>query len=239
LAASASGPGIGSILDSESVPSYTDASRYRPDQEPEGERRGLLARVPDGAEVLDVGCWSGFNGRHLMMHRSVVVDGIEPVAEMAHIAARGYRTVHTTTVEAALDGPLAEGGRYDVVLMLDVLEHLVDPEVVLRRLRDVVRPGGTGLVSLPNVAHWSVRKELALGRFTYASSGLLDATHLRFFTMRSGAELLVLAGWEILWSSVALDRPPIVPLHGRWLRALRRWPGLFAVQMLFEIRPAA
>lgn len=214
-----------------------DATRYRPDQEPEGERRALLDRVPAAAKVLDIGCWSGFNGRHLRSRRNVIVDGIEPLAEMAQIAARDYRTVHSMTVEAALEGPLADAGAsYDVVLMLDVLEHLVDPATVLRRVRDVLRPGGIGLVSLPNVAHWSVRKELALGRFTYAPSGLLDATHLRFFTMSSGVALVVSAGWEITWSSVSLDRPPVVPLRGRALRILRPWPGLFAVQMLFAIR---
>lgn len=217
-----------------------DSLRYQPEQVPHGERRELLDRVPEGAHILDVGCWSGFNGRHLIARRGAVVDGIEPVSEMAQLAAPDYRTVHLTNVEAALDGPLAEAtASYDVVLMLDVLEHLVDPTVVLRRLRDVLRPGGVGLVSLPNVAHWSVRKELALGRFTYTPSGLLDATHLRFFTMSTGAELMAVAGWNITWSSASLDRPPIIPLRGRWLRGLGRWPGLFAVQMLFEIRPTA
>lgn len=217
-----------------------DASRYKPDQEPEGQRRALLDRAPEAARVLDIGCWSGFNGRYLRTLRGAVVDGIEPAAEMALIAARDYRAVHPMTVEAALEAPLANAcATYDVVLMLDVLEHLVDPATVLRRVRDVLRPGGIGLVSLPNVAHWSVRKELALGRFTYTPSGLLDATHLRFFTMSSGAALVVSAGWEITWSSASLDRPPVVPLRGRWLRILRRWPSLFAVQMLFEIKPVS
>lgn len=195
--------------------------------------------MPLGAQILDVGCWSGFNGRHLAATRGAVMDGIEPVHAMARIAAQTYRRVHATSVEAAIDGPLAETADYDVLLLLDVLEHLVDPATVLRRLRDSVGPGGIALVSLPNVAHWSVRKELALGRFTYTPSGLLDATHLRFFTMPSGAALIGDAGWQITWRSVSLDRPPVVPLRGRWLRPLGRWPGLFAVQMLFEIRPIA
>ena len=157
---------------------------------------------------------------------------------MALMAARTYRSVHAMTVEAALGGPLTDAAAtYDAVLMLDVLEHLVDPADVLRRVRSTLRPGGVGLVSLPNVAHWSVRKELAMGRFRYTPSGLLDATHLRFFTLQTGTALVEGAGWEITWSAVSLDRPPIVALRGRALKLLRRWPELFAAQMLFEISP--
>ena len=92
--------------------------------------------------------------------------------------------------------------------MLDVLEHLVDPADVLRRVRSHLRPGGVGLVSLPNVAHWSVRKELAMGRFEYTPSGLLDETHLRFFTLHTGSALIEDAGWQITWSGVSLTGRP-------------------------------
>lgn len=218
--------------------STTDELRYDPDQVPEGERLALLDRVPPRARVLDVGCWSGFNGRLLAGRRAATVDGVEPDAAMAVRAAQSYRRVHAMTIEGALDGPLAQArGRYDVVLLLDVLEHLHDPGRVLRRLRVVVAAGGAALVSLPNVAHWSVRKELALGRFRYTSSGLLDATHLHFFTADTAAGLLVDAGWRITWRSASIGPPPLLPLRGRQLRGLRHWPNLFAVQLLLEARP--
>lgn len=206
---------------------------------PEGDRLELLNRVPMGARALDVGCWSGFNGRHLHARRNAVMDGVEPDALMAELASRDYACVYAMSIEDALRGPLTEvPNLYDVLLLLDVLEHLVDPSAVLHGLRRVLRPGGTALVSLPNVAHWSVRKDLALGRFRYTSSGLLDATHLRFFTAASGAALLTDAGWEITWRSASLATPSFLPLRGRYLRGLRHWPGLFAVQMLYEITPA-
>lgn len=211
--------------------------RYDPDQVPEGDRRALLERVQQGARVLDVGCWSGFNGRYLGTQRGAVVDGVEPDAAMAARASRTYSCVHAMTIEKALRGPLSTATRsYDVVLLLDVLEHLSDPAGVMQGLRHVVRRGGTALVSLPNVAHWSVRKELLLGHFRYTSSGLLDATHLHFFTATTGAALLRDAGWEISWRSSSLGPPPLLPIGGRYLRGLRRWPNLFAIQLLYEAR---
>ena len=70
-----------------------------------------------------------------------------------------------------------------------------------------------------------------------ADSGLLDDTHLRFFTLDSAAELLVRAGWTIRWRSVSLEQPPLIKLPDRWLPVLGRWPSLFAAQGLFEIEP--
>ena len=85
-------------------------------------------------------------------------------------------------------------GAYDAILFLDVLEHLRDPDGVLRAARDWLRPGGRVLCSLPNVAHWRVRLALARGRFDYTENGLMDATHLRWFTRRTARELLTRAG---------------------------------------------
>lgn len=212
---------------------------YDPDQVPRGARRALLERTPPGSSVLDVGCWSGFTGRFLGEARGASVDGVEPHAEMASRAACDYGTVLPVPVEQATEQLLATGHRYDVVLFLDVLEHLIEPGEVLRRTRSLVRPGGRVLVSLPNVAHWSVRKELALGRWRYTDSGLLDRTHLRFFTLATARRLAVDSGWRIDYEDSAIAPPPplrSVP-HER-LSILGRWPGLFAVQMLFELRPA-
>jgi hypothetical protein len=87
--------------------------------------------------------------------------------------------------------------RFDVILMLDVLEHLTDPAAVLRRLVPVLEDGGWAVISLPNVAHASVRLALLDGRFTYTDVGLLDRTHLRFFDRDGVANLLRDAGWEM------------------------------------------
>jgi 2-polyprenyl-3-methyl-5-hydroxy-6-metoxy-1,4-benzoquinol methylase len=214
-------------------------SPYDPDQIPAGRRRSLLERTPAGASVLDVGCWSGFNGRYLQETRGAVVDGVEPHREMAGRAAATYRDVLVEPIETGLTRLEADARRYDVLVLFDVLEHLADPAEVLEALRVLTRHGGRALVSLPNVAHWTVRKALLQGRFEYADSGILDRTHLRFFTRESARRLLEDAGWEITWEGVTLDQPPLLRLGPRALGVLDRWPGLFGVQLLFEAQPSA
>jgi 2-polyprenyl-3-methyl-5-hydroxy-6-metoxy-1,4-benzoquinol methylase len=218
--------------------SATPVPPYDHSQRPTGARRSLLERTPDGSTVLDVGCWSGFAGRHLVETRHAVVDGIEPDPAAAAMARESYRRVLQVGVEVAADRLVAEGTRYDTLLFMDVLEHLADPAGVLSRCLDLVEPSGRALVSIPNTAHWSVRKELLLGRWEYRDNGLLDRTHLRFYTVRTAAQLLRDSGWTITWQGASVGQPPLIRLPQRWLVLLERWPSLFAVQTLFEARPA-
>jgi 2-polyprenyl-3-methyl-5-hydroxy-6-metoxy-1,4-benzoquinol methylase len=214
-------------------------SRYMPDQEPRGARREMLERVARGAEVLDVGCWSGAAGSFLQRERGAVVDGVEPESPMADRADDHYRTVYRSTIERAMEGLIAERRHsYDSLLFLDVLEHLMDPREILAASRELLRPGGRALISIPNVAHWSLRYQLLRGRWRYRDNGLLDRTHLRFFTRSTALELAQEAGWETTWTRASVDQPPLIRLSERRLRTLERWPTLFAVQFLVELRPS-
>jgi 2-polyprenyl-3-methyl-5-hydroxy-6-metoxy-1,4-benzoquinol methylase len=210
---------------------------YAPQQVPSGARRRLLDRAPAQATVLDIGCWSGFNGRYLMRQRCCDVVGVEPDPEMAALASVDYKMVHCMTIEEALETTLRHE-TFDVILLLDVLEHLLDPNSLLRQLRGHVRETGHVLVSVPNVAHWSVRKMLLTGRWTYGDNGILDRTHLRFFTCATATELLMQSGYRITHRDYSLDRPPLVALPEHHRSILGRWPGLFAAQILFDVQPA-
>jgi SAM-dependent methyltransferase len=212
-------------------------SRYDPNQVPRGNRRLLLDRVSRDGPALDVGCWSGFAGRYVATHHGVVTDGVEPDAAMAATAGKIYRQVIQAPIEDALPRLVVERRhRYATILFLDVLEHLVDPARVLRDVHPLLAPEGRLLVSIPNVAHWSVRRELAMGRWAYTSSGLLDETHLRFFTISTARRLLERAGWTVTWHEVDIDEPRAL----RRLPVARRrspaWQRLFGVQALFEVR---
>jgi 2-polyprenyl-3-methyl-5-hydroxy-6-metoxy-1,4-benzoquinol methylase len=213
--------------------------RYAVDQAPVGRRKDLLERTPRKSTVLDIGCWSGYNGRFLIAERDAVVDGVEPEAQVGRLAREDYRCIIELPIEEAAPMLVAAGIRYDVVLLFDVLEHLVDPSTVLRGARDLIRAGGRALVSLPNVAHWSVRAELLTGRWRYRDSGLLDRTHLRFFTQESAERLIAEAGWVVHWRGWSMGQLPLVRLSEPALQRLERWHGLFSVQMLFDISPAA
>lgn len=207
--------------------------RYAIESTITGNRRDLLERVPEGATVLDVGCWSGSIGRYLQRERNAVVDGIEPESAMAARAAEAYRTVFPAGIERVL--PCLQQkheGCYDAILLLDVLEHLTQPGTVLNNLRGLLRPGGVALISLPNVAHWRIRLALLRGRWRYRDNGILDRTHLRFFTAETAGELLEDSGWVASWCRASVQG---LPING-WeqSRLWERWPELFAVQLLFE-----
>lgn len=196
-------------------------------------RLPILARVPAGATVLDVGPWTGAHGRHLVSHAGAVVDGVEPDAAAAAVASVDYREVIAGNIDdPAVQARLAAGDGYDAILFLDVLEHLRDPDSVLRAARGWLRPGGTVLCSLPNVAHWRVRLALARGHFDYTDNGLMDRTHLRWFTRASARDLVAGAGYAVTWEDAAVPQHPRVRVPQRLLR-----PELFGYQLYVEGRP--
>jgi SAM-dependent methyltransferase len=138
---------------------------------------------------------------------------------------------------------------FDVVVAGDILEHLEDPGRALTLLRRLVRPRGVLLVSLPNVANITVRLSLLFGRFDYDPRGILDATHLRFFTRRTGRTLLEAHGFRttsvtatampVELAVPALGRPPLAPaVRGGALLLARVWPTLFGYQFVWEAVPA-
>jgi 2-polyprenyl-3-methyl-5-hydroxy-6-metoxy-1,4-benzoquinol methylase len=153
-----------------------------------------IGRVPANSRVLDLGVADG-SVAAILNDMGCQVWGVELDPE----AAEAARSVCQDVVVADLNTfEMAEHfgeQRFDVVLMLDILEHLSDPATVMGRVKAVVAEGGWGIVSLPNVAHLSVRLALLNGRFSYTEMGLLDRTHLRFFDRAGVDDLLFQAGW--------------------------------------------
>ena len=159
------------------------------------ERRDIEPLLPARARrVLEVGCGAGATLRWLRdSGRAAHTTGIELSAEAAAVAR--------TRVDTLLEGPLErwmpelpqEG--FDLVLALDVLEHLVDPWDAARRLQGLLKPGGVLIASLPNVRNHRVVLPLLLrGRWEYRDAGIMDRTHLRFFSRHGARELLEQAG---------------------------------------------
>jgi SAM-dependent methyltransferase len=160
-------------------------------------RREIESLLPARADhVLEVGCGQG--GTLAWLKDAGIAartTGIELDADSA-AAARG-RVDHLIEgdAEAAIDSLPA--GSLDLVLCLDVLEHLVDPWRAMSQLTRALRPGGSVIISVPNVRHYSVALPLLWsGRWQYAEAGILDRTHLRFFTRAGARALLTGAGLE-------------------------------------------
>jgi O-antigen biosynthesis protein len=187
---------------------------------------------PPLGDVLDVGCAEGANAETLRAAGAARLTGIEIDERFAEVARSRYDEVITASVEDELPWPAAS---FDTVLCYDVLEHLRDPWSVLARLRDLLRPGGRVHVALPNARHTSVWLPLVTrGRFAYASAGLLDVTHLRFFARRDAEDLVSGAGFEV--TRVEHQRPDTG--HGRIAArvAPRLWPELRAIHWYVEGR---
>lgn len=168
---------------------------------------GLLA--PNGAaRILEVGCGAGGTGAAaIAAGKAGYYLGIELDPSAAEVASGQLSEVMNGNVEEIDVGPL--GRDFDALIISEVLEHLVDPWGTLERLAKTLRVGATVYASSPNVAHWSIVRNLIYGRFRYQPSGLMDKTHLRWFTPESYSSLFEDAGIKVL------SLNPISPLTGK------------------------
>jgi len=197
----------------------------------------LLTEAAPGETVLEIGPATGYMTR-LLREKGCIVDIVEIDGEAARQAAVHARQAYIGSVEdAALLGRIQS--RYDAVLFADVLEHLKDPRRVLEEIRLKLKPSGRVLASIPNVAHWTVRWKLLLGQFHYEEIGLLDRTHLRFFTLQTARELFEESGYHIVSLRFTVGVLPIVRSQLNQLRRflVSRFPSLFAWQFIIDARP--
>jgi 2-polyprenyl-3-methyl-5-hydroxy-6-metoxy-1,4-benzoquinol methylase len=173
--------------------SYQDAYQFK---EGDGSSHALLLEMlasSPGAKVLDVGCSGGTFAEHARAagHHVTGVDFLE-IPGVRDRTDRFFRA----DLEQGLPSEIGTG--YDVVVAGDVIEHLSRPTRALRQMRDVLRPGGEILLSVPNFGHWYPRLRVVTGRFGYDRRGILDSTHLRFFTRATLRRTVRAAGLDIL-----------------------------------------
>ena len=160
---------------------------HRAPIDPQGnDSLAKIARlVPPGSTVLDVGCGVGKLGQYLAAHLGCTVDGINANRAELELACPFYRCLWEWNLEQHHLPRSLLKTRYDIIVCADVLEHLRDPGRLLQLLQNVLQPTGKILISIPNVGHIGVILELLGGDFHYRPEGLLDETHLRFFTRQS------------------------------------------------------
>jgi methionine biosynthesis protein MetW len=210
---------------------------------------GIVAgMVPQGSRILDVGCGTGSLAQILSNTCHAEVVGVEPETARAEVAIGRGLEVHVGWLNEEL---IHRMGSFDLVLLTDVLEHLPNPQAMLLLSREALRPGGALIVSVPNVAHWSVRSYLLRGRFEYQPFGIMDATHLRWFTAASLRSLLFASGFNVVRyrAAAGLDlldnkyRAPLCWLPTDWRKrflrvACKRWPTLFGCQHVVKAEMA-
>jgi glycosyltransferase involved in cell wall biosynthesis len=221
-------------------PVYEVTPTYHLKTSPLASHHQLMRMV--GAErrsVLDIGCSRNELGRALRQagHRVTGIDERPPPFELD--------AFHRADLAKGLLDTLPE--RFDIVLMSDVLEHVKHPDRLLKQACSHLAEGGKILLSLPNVVHWSIRTAMAFGKFDYTNKGILDRSHLRFFTRETARRLFREAGLR-----VTEERSTPVPwenvVSGGVLRDLLEKadhllgeldPNLFAYQYVYELQPVA
>ncbi len=184
-------------------------------------RPDVLALVPrDAQRILDVGCGAGELGAALKARQECRVAGADSNSHALHIAGSVLDwtfggDIETQRVLDNIRGPAGTEPN-DCIVCADVLEHLRDPEAVLRRLHEALTDTGTLVVSVPNSRNWNVIARLLEGNVAYEDAGLMDRTHLRLFTRREMEQMLCRAGYE-----VQELRPVWDPMRAEYLQAKR------------------
>jgi 2-polyprenyl-3-methyl-5-hydroxy-6-metoxy-1,4-benzoquinol methylase len=198
-------------------------------------RHDLVARLATGPDsaVLELGCGAGGTGAAaLAAGKAGRYVGIELSPKAAAAARSRLTEVIEGDVEAVDLTPLQ--GRFDALIISEVLEHLTDPWRVLAALAGCVKPGGQVFASSPNVAHWRVVRSLLLGRFDYQESGVMDRTHLRWFTPASYRRMFEAARLQVVSIEPLTPHAPRTRLLNRLTRD--RFRHLFMTQIVAEGR---
>ena len=199
---------------------------------------------PKGKRILDIGCAAGAMGAAMLEAGATEVVGVEVVPDAARRAREKLTAVYGVDLETCPELPYPDG-HFDVITFADVLEHLRDPVAVLRHLRRYVKDDGAIVCSIPNVRHESVLLPLLFnGTFKYEDAGILDRTHLRFFTLQEIYGFMRETGFEMQAPLQAVRSSPgqFVPLIAQMVAAVGGDGKSFAdettvVQYVFTARP--
>lgn len=221
-------------------------AKYVLKPDPHSSHSAILRWLPEGRgrRILDVGAADGLLSRHLS-GRGWRVTGIERDPALAQAGAPYCERMVTANLDREIPTP---EGPFEAIVYADVLEHLAEPMRVFVELNRSLTADGSVVVSVPNVAHLVVRLSLLLGHFDYIDRGILDSTHLRFFTERSLRALITDAGLDVArFTATPAPLYQVLPAswHKPWLAAThavnamiaRRLPRLFGYQFIVLARP--
>jgi 2-polyprenyl-3-methyl-5-hydroxy-6-metoxy-1,4-benzoquinol methylase len=189
----------------------------------------IADRIKPGSAVLDIGCGGGGLGEALSGKDCNLV-GWDLSPDRTQERGKFYDSLVKKDIEKEKFGQ----GKYDVIVLADVLEHLNTPETVLQKIKHLVNPGGSILVSLLNVAYIENRLGLLKGNWDLTDEGILDRTHIRFFTLTSAKMFLLEAGFEV--NEIDSEVPTITSAwkSGIFSMLSKAWPGMFAIGGLFQ-----
>lgn len=201
----------------------------------------ILSLIEKNKKVLDIGCASGYLALSLK-EKGCLIDGIDIDS---NVVEKAKKYCHASVLDISKD---KISKKYDVIILGDVLEHLVDPWEVLISLKENLNQGGYLIISVPNITNIYARFKILFGFFDYQEKGLFDQGHLRFFSLRSFKKLIK----NVDYSFLEIKYTPI-PFYLRFSFLPKRflrlfnfifyllakfWPSLFAYQFVAKIKNA-
>lgn len=198
--------------------------------------------VKPGSKVLDVGCATGYMANELVQKKHCQVWGVDSDVVALRKAKKYCQTI-LCNLEEVRSLNLSNKS-FETILLLDVLEHLKNPEMILALVRKYLRNNGQLIISVPNVAHLSVRWMLLWGNFDYENRGILDKTHVHFYTQKSLIHLLAKQGFVIekIIPTNGIGKAPFIykitdRLPKMWqYQITKMFPTLFAYQFIVVVR---
>jgi len=160
----------------------------------------IVQKIDENSVILDVGCSSGALGRYLVGHKACIVDGVDIDPSAIDVCQPEYRKVVIRNLESESIAADFQEGAYDYIVVADVIEHISYPKYLLEQLRQLVKPHGKIIFSVPNITHIASAIELLNGQLNYSQSGLLDSTHVRFYSYQGLVDTLAASGiyvWNV------------------------------------------
>ena len=173
--------------------------------------------------VLDIGCATGSLAKQLYEQKNCVVYGMEQNKKSVAICKKRkiFEEIHLFDINLLDESSFPQyRSKFDYIVCADVLEHLLFPSNILSLLQNFLKPSGKIIISLPNVAHASIKSNLLLNDFTYTEIGILDKTHLHFYTYKSIAQLLSSQNLKITYAKAVT-----LPLDGWQPNKLNKLPS--------------
>lgn len=181
----------------------------------------VFKEIAAGSKVLDMGCASGYFARELKK-KNCRSWGVDNDKEALKIAKKYCEEVALQDLDQPLQLPFKKKF-FDDILLLDVLEHLKNPELLLEQIKPFLGPNGKMIISVPNIAFISIRLALLRGKWQYVKTGIMDESHLRFFTKNTLTHLIDQCGYHLDKIDVASGFSQIT-LIGKYLNKLpKRW----------------
>jgi 2-polyprenyl-3-methyl-5-hydroxy-6-metoxy-1,4-benzoquinol methylase len=188
----------------------------------------IVKLIKPGTAVLDIGSGGGALACHLSQNMDCTVSAVDLHPDFSKYAAPYAKQCILGNIEDQSTWDRIEGS-FDHIVFADVLEHLANPCDALERCKGRLTEGGSVIASVPNIAYYRIRQHLLFGRFDYGPSGILDMTHLRFFTARTVAALFADCGYDVTDFQRVFTNPRNKLLG-------RAFPNAFAYEFVLQAR---